>query len=32
MLGEELNNEICSRSGTMLYLEIQKVEEAIKTF
>ena len=30
-LGEEVNNVACSRLGNMLYLDIQKGEEAIKT-
>ena len=30
-LGTEVNNVACSRLGTMLHLEILKVEEATKT-
>ena len=30
-LGAELNDEVCSRLGNMLYLEIQEGKEATKT-
>ena len=30
-LGKEIKNVACSRLDTILYLEIQKVEEAMKT-
>ena len=31
-LGRDMNNVDCSRLGKMLHLEIQKGEEAMKTF
>ena len=30
-LGTEMKNVVCSRLGNMLYLEIQKVKEAMNT-